>query len=58
MEKAMIAALTMLVLSTGTLPANVVCDVKFPVGSSFVPYCTNNKPGRAVRQSLRRRHAP
>jgi pimeloyl-ACP methyl ester carboxylesterase len=44
----MIAELMMLALSTGTVPANVVCDLQFPVGNSFVPYCTNNKPGPAV----------
>jgi pimeloyl-ACP methyl ester carboxylesterase len=44
----MIAELMLLALSTGTVPANIVCDKQFPVGNSFIPYCTNSKPGPAV----------
>lgn len=44
----MIAELILLAVATGAAPANFVCENRFPVGGSFIPYCTNNKPGPAV----------
>ena len=44
----MIAALILLLFATSAGASEFICDHHFPVGSSYVPYCTNNKPGPAV----------
>jgi hypothetical protein len=44
----MIAELLLLVVVSGAASGSFLCENKFPVAGSFVPYCTNNKPGPAV----------
>lgn len=44
----MFAALILIGLATGTTSTAFICEHRFPVGTSYIPYCTNNKPGPAV----------
>jgi pimeloyl-ACP methyl ester carboxylesterase len=43
-----ISVLVLLGLASGAAMAAVNCDHKFPIGSSYVPYCSNDKNGPAV----------
>ncbi|MCK6371752.1 MAG: hypothetical protein L6Q83_10610 [Gammaproteobacteria bacterium] len=43
-----IGAVLALAFATTVANAGVYCGQKFPVGSSYLPYCTNNKSGPAV----------
>ncbi len=42
------SVLVLLGLASGIASAGVYCNQKFPVGTSYVPYCSNNKLGPAV----------
>ncbi|GMW06369.1 MAG: hypothetical protein AMXMBFR8_11660 [Nevskiales bacterium] len=42
------SVLILLGLASGIASAGVYCNQKFPVGSSYVPYCSNKKFGPAV----------
>ncbi len=48
MRTALISALVLLGLASGAATAAVNCNHQFPVGSSYVPYCSNDKHGPAV----------
>jgi hypothetical protein len=44
----MITELILLAAAGSAAPAEFLCEHRFPVSGSFVPYCTNDKPGPAV----------
>lgn len=44
----MIRVLILLLLASSVAVAEVICENHFPVGASYVPYCSNNKSGPAV----------
>jgi acetyl esterase/lipase len=48
MRTAMIFGLVLLGLASGAADAAVDCTQQFPVGTSYVPYCSNGKHGPAV----------
>jgi pimeloyl-ACP methyl ester carboxylesterase len=44
----MIRVFILLMLASGVATAEVICENQFPVGASYVPYCSNGKSGPAV----------
>jgi len=48
MRTVMISALVLLGLASGAATAAVNCNHKFAVGSSYIPYCSNDRIGPAV----------